>query len=434
MVDPINPTAKPEDDNIESKVGKRGFQDGLFDQFTKLTQSGKELLEKIAEFAAEKEKEEKDIFLQILEFQIKAVQVLLSMLKGEESEQKNKQQMNEQAAAETSQKLAKNAEEAAKPPEIDPKDAEKNELEDSLKSMNDELLDTEMKYKSYDENLDKAEKTIDELPQDRDAKIAKLQKSIDDLVNDPSKDVGKMMDLVASDDPKKKAEGQKMLKEEQARAVQVGALQDMLDVTEGKKKMYDQDGVQTDSFKKGKFVIPADKKLEKHGGDFYLLGKDDDFSKLSDKGKEKAKNDFTKDEKKFLSMRETINSNKTSELGSFGKKIDSVKDKIETLNKEPEKTQSESSSPPSKDKDSAPAKDSAPSTSSKGSDSDSSSLSSLADTSSVGSAMMMVIKVTVKVLSEVAKAIEQANAASQKATLSQDQSNDSSYSSGNRPK
>lgn len=323
------------DENIEEKVGKQGFQAGLFDKFTKLSLSGKELMEHIIQDVQEKEKEKQIFFMEYMETLKKEIMTLMKILNETEEQQQDQRQASQQEAALISQQLAKNA----VPTDIKP--TEQSKLSTELFGLNDIIGKKEQQYKDYDDNIDKAEQFIEKLPPNRDDSIKSLKAEIARLEGTEQQafaEVDKIDDLIAQG---KDDEAHRLSEARQARVVQVAALKDMLSVAEGSKKMYGQDGNPTDSYKEARFIVPADQKLVKEGSDYFLLNalpRSNDkepyqFPPLSADNKAQAGRDFQKamQQKEISCVRDVIDSNKSIEMRELSSKVESIQQRIEAL-------------------------------------------------------------------------------------------------------
>lgn len=382
------PGSQPDtENNIEKKVGEHGFQHGVFDEFTKLTQTGKELLEKAVQSFQEEEKEKANIIQQVLDNLKKEVMALLGVIRETEEKHQEKQAFESQTAAIAAQQQQvadKRNQDTVKP---DTQKEKLAELEKDLKGYQSVLEGKEQQYKEMDKGQDEVEDFMDKASSEDNADgltvDQRLQDQIDLLSQQIKDDDKERMDYLDKGDMEKYRDSTNKM---QAKIGQVGALRDMQDVRSGEKQMCDGDGNTVTSMKDAKFIIGKDEKIVKEDGQHYLLGKDEE---LTDKNRQDAKENFEENKGQISSVRSLVNNNKLIDMLDANDKISGTKKEMESV-----------SSNKSEKKNESQAQNQATSSASASND-----MSSLPDTDILSQVMERVQKALVTYAKEVAKNI-----------------------------
>ncbi|KTC65289.1 Dot/Icm system substrate protein LidA (plasmid) [Legionella adelaidensis] len=314
MPAPLSPTPEDKDKlkvDPPALSADQGLQTGEQVQQFVNSQEGQAVVADIQEKIEEEQIHEEQTAAFYVEQQRQEEAALAQAIREEEEKKE------EQAAAIQAEAVAQIADRRAddlanKPPEaVQPPEPT---AKDNLDAINEELKETEAKKEAVTKRYDKLDKALDEtdkLENDTaaiQAKIDKLtspealeadQKAIDDLIAE-----GKDEEAIARG------------RENQEKYAQVGALNDMLSVAKGEKKMYGQDGQPVTSFKDAAFIVPKDQNLSKEGDKYFLTNAGGEKKELQ--GAQLAE---------MSSVRQLVSSNRNAEINDIASRISNLNER-----------------------------------------------------------------------------------------------------------
>lgn len=326
--------------DIEGSLVQRGLQTAHDVLIATKTKTWNEWCEQIQTAVQEQLKQIKELMQQYNQEQnAKSAAESLFKQKDEENERNNVDAYEQLRLNEEAIKRAGPAVEADKSPASSQENpaAPLEKLQERLTELQTEIKATEEQYKTYNNSLDKVDKDIAEIEQKMDGASGKEEaiKSIKDKIKNLEasfqNDADKINSLLLEGDKKSMAEARVLLDGLNAKNLQVASLKDMLEVTEGKKNMYNKAGTQVYTFKEAEFIIPAEQKIAKEGNNYFLLKKNEDLTSLSPERKEAAQKDFAKNEQQITGVKKLIGNHCELSMKAFDKEQQNIAKQIQSI-------------------------------------------------------------------------------------------------------
>ncbi|WP_131781408.1 hypothetical protein [Legionella gresilensis] len=179
----------------------------------------------------------------------------------------------------------------------------------------DEYKDTiDKRYAAFETGLDEVNQfelqdTAD--PGNTEAIKANIASRINQIDGQLQEQTLKIDTLLASKDPADEKKAMDLMHEHNKLHMQRAMLKDMLDVYEGKKKLYDVDGNETRSFDKATYILRPDQEFIKENNTFLLVDKHTDYK--NENWKEKAAAEFIKRKPELVVIPGLVKENKEAE-------------------------------------------------------------------------------------------------------------------------
>lgn len=230
--------------------------------------------------------------------------------------------------------------------ELELNEQDEQDLQKEWEEHQQQLAELESKYETYDAILNHLETEpfaqleanlaigapaplTEEQARAKDKALTQLEKELASLSTEIQQKAEKGQAFVVEG---KDADAKKIMHEIDGLHFKQAFLLDLLEVSQGKKHVFDANGEEVNSLSKADFILQKDKKIVKHEGQYYLIKADQNIHALSPTEKHEAAKQFQQSRDEILNIKKIVKENKELERWHHDKKSETLKERGNEIN------------------------------------------------------------------------------------------------------